>query len=274
MTIKEILHRIESYHTPIHGYRDNPRACDGVKYGDPSVECTGIASAIAASVDVIEKAAAAGCNLLYVHEPTFYTHWDTVDWLAGDPVYTAKIALLKRYRMVVYRDHDHQHAHNPDGVFEGIMQDLGWEPYLIGERGRPMDFCIPPCSARQLAELFRQRLGLRCIRLIGNADATVQRISFVLHITDGDLATQQEVTRKIMAQHLDAVVPLECVEWTAASYVRDAAQLGQNLAMILPGHMAGEALGNKWATTWLQRITDNQVPVCYIQMEDMYQYLR
>ena len=119
MKIQEIISRIEAYHSFIPDYEKNPRACDGVKYGDPTGECTGIASAIDASVDVIRKAGQAGCNFLYVHEPTFYTHWDTTDWLAGDPVYRAKTELLDRYGMVVYRDHDHQHA-DDDAEEEGV----------------------------------------------------------------------------------------------------------------------------------------------------------
>ena len=273
MKIQEIISRIEAYHSFIPDYEKNPRACDGVKYGDPAGECTGIASAIDASVDVIRKAGQAGCNFLYVHEPTFYTHWDTTDWLAGDPVYRTKAELLDRYGMVVYRDHDHQHADDPDGVFQGIMEELGWQPYLVGDSRRPMDYCIPPCSALQLAELFKQKLGLSRLRVVGNAGAEVQRVSFVLHITDGGPDVQQEVTRKIMREHLDAVIPLECVEWTAASYVRDAAQLGRNIVMLLPGHMAGEALGNRWAVTWLRRLTEGKVPVRFIQMDELFQYI-
>ena len=110
-------------------------------------------------------------------------------------------------------------------------------------------------------------------QMVGNAGAEVQRVSFVLHITDGGPDVQQEVTRKIMQEHLDAVIPLECVEWTAASYVRDAAQLGRNIVMLLPGHMAGEALGNRWAVTWLRRLTEGKVPVRFIQMDELFQYI-
>ena len=56
----------------------------------------------------------------------------------------------------------------------------------------------------------------------------------------------------------------------AASYVRDAAQLGLGLVMLLPGHMAGEALGNKWAVQWIRRITDGAVPAVYVQMDELF----
>lgn len=270
MKIREVIEQIESYHPNIPHYADDPRACDGIKFGDPDQECTGVASAIAASVDVIRKAAAAGCNLLYVHEPTFYTHWDNVDWLCGDPVYEQKISLLKRHRMVVYRDHDRQHRHDPDGVFQGIMEELGWQPFLIGDKTRPMDFSIPPCTARELAGTLKRQLGLSGMRIVGDTETRLQKVSFVLHITDGDVATQQQITRKIMREKLDAVIPLECVEWTAASYVRDAAQLGLGLVMLLPGHMAGEALGNKWAVQWIRRVTGGAVPVVYVQMDELF----
>lgn len=53
------------------------------KSGNPDDECTGIVSALVPTVEVIKKAAALGCNLLYVHEPSYYSTPDYPDWRAG-----------------------------------------------------------------------------------------------------------------------------------------------------------------------------------------------
>ena len=104
MTIQEVIDRIIAYHPDLG--EQLATTCDVLKWGDPTQECTGVATAIYASPKVIEKAHAAGCNLLLVHEPAFYSHMDDHDWLVGNTVADAKKKLLDEYRMVIFRDHD------------------------------------------------------------------------------------------------------------------------------------------------------------------------
>ena len=56
----------------------------------------GIATTVMATFDVIQRAAAAGKNLVITHEPTFYSHEDKVEDLANDPVFKAKQALHRK----------------------------------------------------------------------------------------------------------------------------------------------------------------------------------
>ena len=74
MKIQEIIDKIYAFH-PSLGEREET-TIDGLKIGNPDQECTGIATGIFASVEVIEEAHAAGANLLVVHEPVFYDHFD------------------------------------------------------------------------------------------------------------------------------------------------------------------------------------------------------
>ena len=80
MTIREITDKILEYHPKFDASYDG---CDGFKSGNPDDECTGIVSALVPTVEVIKKAAALGCNLLYVHEPSYYSTPDYPDWRAG-----------------------------------------------------------------------------------------------------------------------------------------------------------------------------------------------
>ena len=84
MTIQQVIDAILNYHPGLS--QDKP-TCDGFKCGNPSDECRGIVTTCAASMAVIRKAIELGANLILVHEPTFYTHMDPVDWLAGEDVY-------------------------------------------------------------------------------------------------------------------------------------------------------------------------------------------
>ena len=124
MTIQQVIDAILNYHPELS--QDKP-TCDGFKCGNPSDECRGIVTTCAASMEVIRKAIELGANLILVHEPTFYTHMDPVDWLAGDPVYEQKRGLLDEHGIAVWRDHDHIHAHRPDRSLPASWQSWdGW----------------------------------------------------------------------------------------------------------------------------------------------------
>src|SRR5207244_10434761 len=66
---------------------------DTFKAGDPDTPVTGIAVTMMATLDVLQRAAAAGDNLIITHEPTFFDHMDVADQLPEkdkDPVLTEK----------------------------------------------------------------------------------------------------------------------------------------------------------------------------------------
>lgn len=109
MKISEVINRINAFHPPI----DESHTCDTVKCGDPDRKCTGVVVTVYASVDVIRKAAELGANVIVCHEPLFFSHDDTVDWLAGNSVYEEKAGLLSKHGIVVWRDHDHIHGGSP-----------------------------------------------------------------------------------------------------------------------------------------------------------------
>ena len=85
------------------------KTVDTFKSGGPETQVTWIACTFMATVEVLEKAAAQGCNMVITHEPTYYNHLDQTDQLQGDPVYEAKLALIEEKNMVVFRFHDHWH---------------------------------------------------------------------------------------------------------------------------------------------------------------------
>ena len=106
MKIREVIDRVLAYHPPFPAEYDG---CDGFKCGDPEAECTGIAVSLVPTVDAIRRAAAAGCNLLYVHEPTNFSSPDDPGWTLDfeNKVFEAKQKLLEENGITIYRDHDH-----------------------------------------------------------------------------------------------------------------------------------------------------------------------
>src|SRR4029077_5035660 len=82
---------------------------DTFKAGNPDSEVKGIAVTMMATLDVLQRAAAAGQNLLITHEPTFFTHLDKPDDLEqkdNDPVLAAKRAFIAEHGLVIWRFHD------------------------------------------------------------------------------------------------------------------------------------------------------------------------
>jgi len=96
-------HRVETIQDVIDlileavGVEPIERTVDTIKSGDPAQPVTGVATTFLATTDVIERAASAGANLIITHEPTFYNHFDQVDWLEDDAVYLNKRRLLEEH---------------------------------------------------------------------------------------------------------------------------------------------------------------------------------
>ena len=279
MKISEVISRISKYHPQI----DESHTCDTVKCGDPEQVCTGIVTTVYASVEVIRKAAALNANLIICHEPLFYSHEDTVDWLKGNTVYEEKAALLAQHGIVVWRDHDRIHGGSPsrtrenmDLIFYGIMQELGWEPYCIGFDKKPMLYEIPQTTGKALTQELLQKLNLTGARIVGNPDAKVRRVFFCEHVTAADFGGYQPdcaAIQEIDANGYDALIPFEIVDWTLSEYVRDANAFGRDKILIEMGHFNVEELAMKYMCKWLPQLLDGIVPVHFVQSGDSFGYL-
>jgi len=88
-----------------------------------------------ATLDVLQRAAAKGANLVITHEPTFYNHLDRPEGMdENDAVWKEKREFIEKNGLVVWRFHDHWHLRTPDGILAGVVKSLGWEKY--SERGK------------------------------------------------------------------------------------------------------------------------------------------
>lgn len=276
MKIREVIEAILAYHPSLGEHEKE--TVDTVKYGDVEAECTGIVTTIAPSVEVIRKTAELGYNLIITHEPVFYTHVDNTDWLETNQVYKDKIALLEKHGIVVWRDHDHIHAHEPDHIFLGFAKEMGWDQYLEGDpgmkegmTGTALRFKMPKTTVRKLAEEVKQKMGLNMLRVIGNLDAEIEKVSIVAHV----YPEVPDMAHTALAERDDmqVIIPGELVDWTLASYVRDAAQLGYPKAILAVGHFNMEEPGMHYLEEWVPGVIGNAAPVKFISAGDMYQYL-
>ncbi len=286
MKIKEVIGKILEYHPQ---FPADYAGCDNYKCGDPDVECTGVVTALVPNIDTIRETIRLGCNLMIVHEPTFYSTMDYPEWKAdfSNNVYEEKKKLLEEHGIVIWRDHDHMHMHQPDSIFTGVTKHLGWEEFARPtDENEPFTFKFdhPECTVEELHQELTEKLKLNGLRYIGNPQAKVRTIAIVGHLCLNSLFDDHmdengyfveygtEVIRQMEKSGVDVILPGEIIEWTVLSYIRDAVELGYNKAMFNIGHFNWEELGMRYAKDWIEDLVAGEVPVHYVRCKDMYRY--
>ena len=235
---------------------------DTYKSGGPDTRITGVACTFMATIDVMERAAEQGCNLIITHEPTYYNHLDETDMLQGDPVFTAKQALIDEHQLVVFRFHDHLHRTTPDGVYVGMIDKLQWKPYQL--EGKRNIFDLQGKSLQEITAYMKEIFPDAVIRVIGDPGLQVHHAAF----SPGAPGSQAHV-RYLQQEDINLVVIGEAPEWESLSYVRDASQAGFPKAMIILGHTVSEEAGMEYCARWMDSFID-EIPVKFIASGDPF----
>ena len=240
---------------------------DTFKSGDPQAKVTGIAVTMMATLDVLQRAAAAGCNLVITHEPVFYSHRDATDVLEkeNDAVLAAKQKFIRDNGLVVWRFHDRPHSMKPDMIQLGVIRALGWEKYRSSADANVYD--IPPVALGKLATDVSRKLGSKAVRVIGDPKARVARVGMT-HGFPGFAANR----RVLQQEGVDALVMGEDHEWETIEYGVDAITAGQKKGLIVIGHISSEQGGMEEVTKWLKTFIID-VPIQFIATRDPFNRL-
>jgi hypothetical protein len=216
---------------------------DGLKAGRADLVVTGIATAPIASVEIIRRAKAAGCNLIVTCEPTFYSRADQASPAnrAADPTFAAKRALIAETDVTIWRLRDQWLAQQPAALVVGFAEDLQWQRFQQPDRARVV---LPPTSLRELVDHVGRRLDARGLRVVGRPDLRVSRI--VLSPGPSPAA----VTFTNLAS-TDVILAGDPREWEGVEYVQDAITAGQPKAMVLVGRLLSENGGMRVLASWL-----------------------
>ena len=266
MTHQHVIDRLLATYDPL----PFENSCDGFKAGIPQDTCTGVVTTCVLSPDVIREAVRFGCNLIIVHEPTFFTHDDDTDWLAGNAVYEQMTAMLAAHHIAVWRNHDHMHAARPDEIMIGVLEELGWTQYVQDvDYGFCTHITLPETTLRDLALHLKEKLCLRTGRIVGNPEARVSHIAFCGHIFPSWNAEERKPTQLLSREDVDVLIPGELIDWTVIPYARDAAQLGMNKALIQVGHFNLEEPGMRYMAKKVTGLVP-ELPVHYIPAGDPY----
>jgi putative NIF3 family GTP cyclohydrolase 1 type 2 len=254
LTAREVIGRIKS-HVNL-AWQD--QTVDTFKAGDPDTPVTGVAVTMMATFDVIQRAAAAGQNLVITHEPTFYGHQDDVTALEReqDAVYKAKIDFINAHHMVVWRFHDFWHRRAPDGILTGMVKALGWESYQKPKE--PEIFSMPETTLQALAANIRKKLDARTLRVVGDPLMKVSKVGLAPGFGGFD-------TNRSLLQRADVQVEVigEAHEWEIVEYAADATTAKAGKALIVIGHIPSEQAGMDECARWLKTFV-TEVPVAFV----------
>jgi len=244
-TAQQVIDRITA---GLNGYWPST-GNDGLKDGDPSTPVTGVAVTMMSTMDVLERSAAAGLNLVITHEPTFYSGNDSLTRLEqeNDAVTARKRAFIREHHLVVFRIHDHWHfpLRVPDGVVTGVFRQMDWAKYQH-DKTQPL-LRMPQTTVRALALDIKRRMGIRSMRVVGDADMAVTKVAFLPGASGWDAHRAY-----LQRDDVEVLVIGEAREWETVEYAADSVTQGLHKALIILGHVPSEQAGSGELVEWLK----------------------
>ncbi len=235
---------------------------DKIVAGSADVPVKGIATTMMATLEVLQRAAAAGRNMVITHEPTFYNHQDSNDGLVNTDVYQFKAKFIQDHGMAVFRFHDHWHARHPDGINAGMTAELGWEKNA--DAGNPRLFKFSGIPLAEFAAGIQSRLKAQAVRVIGDPRLPVNRV-----LASWGYVSQGPGIANLARPDVDVMIGGEAREWEVIEYAGDAVAAGKKKGFIVLGHIVSEQAGMKHCADWLKTLI-SEVPVEFIAAREPF----
>jgi putative NIF3 family GTP cyclohydrolase 1 type 2 len=251
LTARQVVERIQKT-LAAAGVAWRTQTVDTFKAGNPDTAVQGIATTFMATLDSLQRAAAAGKNFVITHEPTFWNHLDKTGEFSADPIFKFKMAFVERHKMVVWRFHDHWHARKPDAIYVGFNRRMGWDKHLSGESLGV--YRLPETTLEALARDVERKLKTRSLRIIGAPELEVSTVAIGQHSLSGNASALQKS---------DVVIVPEAREWDSAEYLRDLVDAGLKKGALIVAHEEFEEWGMEDCATWLATFI-HEAPVEWI----------
>jgi putative NIF3 family GTP cyclohydrolase 1 type 2 len=261
LTAREVIARIQRQ----VGVPWKSDTVDTFKAGDPDTPVTGIAVTMMATLDVLQRAAAAGDNLIITHEPTFFDHLDKAEQLPekdNDAVLAAKRLFISQHNLVIWRFHDHWHERTPDGIEAGMVHALGWEKFQDAHNQYLFD--IPETPLEKLASDIKRELGIHIVRVVGDPALRVTKVAMA-----PGAAGFSNHAKALEMPGVQTLVIGEAQEWETVEYVADAATEGKQKSLIILSHIPSEQAGMEECTRWLKTFV-TEAPIQFIPAREPF----
>ena len=249
---------------------------DRILAGSADTEVKGVAVTYAPSLEVLEKAVAAGRNMIIARESPFWARSQFSGGRAssgnppprpsmdGDPYFEAKRAYIAEHRLVVYRLFHNWNALDTDLQLRGLAKALGWEAYYKPTHGKPWAvnngfFNLPPSTLKDAAKAIKARLGARSIRVAGDPNLKVSRAA----LSHG-MYLLADLQAWLAEPGVNLIVCGE-PEWEneLSQYSFDLADSGGGVGYVVLGQEVSEEPGAGEMAAWLKTFV-SEVPVQWI----------
>ena len=228
---------IEIYEMLLEGVTRLEPTADGIISGDGEREVRRIVTCHKLTFDMLDRAKAAGADMIITHEPPYV---DGNYPGSHIPVDVEKARRIAESGIAVCRFHDHAHAEEFDYIHEAFIRatklpiahrdertQLGVRRYVLSE----------PIAVRDLAETCREAIGAKHPRIAGSADLVVSSVVLML----GGIGYHQI---KLLANDgFDLIVTGELNEVLELEHVKDICYLYGKKAVLLLGHYTAEYMG-------------------------------
>lgn len=239
------------------------RTVDNLLTGTPETPVQGIATTMMATLDVVERCVAAGRNMIVTHETPFYLHQDHTEDIRDDATLRYKLDYCKQHNVALFHFHDHWHMHKPDGIAQGMIEQLGWQKY-VNDPANPKSLIFPGTPLRELTRDMAQKLNAHTMRVLGDPDLPVRRVQ-----TSWGYCGREGGIPIFAKPDVDVLICGETREWELVEYCQDTIRRGEKKALIVVGHVLSEQGGMILCRDWLKGFI-SEVPVEFIAAQEPF----
>jgi len=235
-----------------------PKTVDNLLTGTPETQVKGIATTMMATLDVVERAVAAGRNMIVTHETPFYLHQDQTDDIKDDATLKYKLDYCKAHDVCLFHFHDHWHFRKPvDGIALGMVNQLGWQKNM-NDAANPKKLTFDGVPLKEFARRMQEKLGAQTMRVMGDPELPVRRVE-----TSWGYISREGGIKMFASPDLDVLICGETREWELVEYCQDTIRRGERKALIVVGHVLSEQGGMILCAEWLKGFV-SEVPVEFI----------
>ncbi len=261
LTAGEVITRIKA-NVGVPWY---PKTVDTLLTGKPETPIKGIATTMMATLDVVQRSVAQGCNLIVSHETPFYIHQDRIDDtqspgginLTTDATLQYKLDYCGKHDVCIFHFHDHWHAHHPDGIAQGMVNQLGWQKNVI-DPADPKKLTFDGIPLAKLAQQMAASLHAKTIRVMGDPALPIRHVQ-----TSWGYMGRESGIPAFAQPGLDLLICGETREWELVEYCQDSIQSGNKKALIVVGHVLSEQGGMILCADWLKTFVP-EVPIKFV----------
>ena len=231
---------------------------DTFKAGNPQDVVTGVIVCMFADMKVLKMAVAEKCNLIIAHEPVFYSHLDGTKTLENDPVFQEKIKYINDNKLIVWRFHDHIHRTKPDGIYMGMIENLGWAKNQTDSS--MIRFRFDKVKLSEFIGQLKTKFPDSAFRVVGNPEMNVSNVALAV----GAPGSSSHL-KLLQEKNIDLLIAGEAPEWETYQYVNDAMLQGKNKGVIFIGHSNSEEAGMDYCARWLKGFVPQNINIQYIK---------